>query len=62
MRILHLLWDGRDERAEDVARLQAAQHEVSIIDASSGDFSYEDIVEALFANDRVIAWSRRPQP
>lgn len=59
MRILHLLWDGEDEIVEGLARVQAAEHEVSIVDAARGDLSYEDIVDAVFANDRVIAWSRR---
>ncbi len=59
MRILHLLWDGHVKEADDLVRLQAAKHEVSIIDATRGDLSYEDIVDALFANDRVVTWSRR---
>jgi hypothetical protein len=56
MKILHILNDGPNTLAERVARIQAENNEVDIVDLSISNVSYESVVDAIFSCDRVISW------
>jgi len=56
MKILHILNDGRAELPNRIMREQSKENDVKIIDLSKKDVSYESIVDAIFASDRVISW------
>jgi hypothetical protein len=56
MRVLHLLKDGLEATPGEILELQAAEHEVEVIDLSQPGISYEELVEKIFASDRVISW------
>lgn len=56
MRILHMLIDGPETASEDMVKLQAAEHDVEVVDLSSPDISYEDLVEKIFKSDKVVSW------
>lgn len=56
MRILHILNDGRETASGDVLKLQTTEHEVEVIDLTNMDVSYEELVDKIFASDKVISW------
>ena len=56
MSVLHILNDGPSRLAEEVIREQSKTCEVLVIDFSKKELSYEEIVDAVFAYDRVISW------
>ncbi|MBF0560305.1 MAG: hypothetical protein HQL08_16165 [Nitrospirae bacterium] len=56
MKILHILNDGHNTLAEQIARIQAENNEVSTIDLTASNLSYEKVIDAIFSNDRVISW------
>ncbi len=56
MKILCLLRDGEREDAGRWADALAAENEVEVIDLSAPGVAYGDLVERIFAADRVITW------
>jgi len=56
MHVLHVLKDGPQEAATAVAELQAAELEVEVVDLSRPGISYEDLVDRIFASDKVVFW------
>jgi hypothetical protein len=56
MRVLHVLKDGPEEAETAMAEMQAAEHEVEIVDLSKPGISYEELVDRIFASDKVISW------
>lgn len=56
MKLLHIFVDGPDELAEKIASVQSKEQEVDVIDLSQAGISYENVVDAIFAYDRVILW------
>jgi len=56
MKILHILNDGPAQLSDEVISLQSKDNEVKRIDLSPKDISYEDIVDDIFACDKVISW------
>jgi len=54
--VLHVLIDGPEEAATAIARLQAAEIEVEVVDLTTSGISYEDLVDRIFASDKVISW------
>jgi len=56
MRVLQILTDGPGTASGDVLKLQTTEHEVEVIDLTSMDVSYEELVDKIFANDKVISW------
>lgn len=56
MRILHILLDGPTDLSERIIGTQASGHDVQTIDLSLGDIAYEDLVDRIFAHDRVVSW------
>lgn len=56
MRVLHLLNDGPETAPGDILKLQAAGNEVEVIDLSKMVIPYGELVEKIFASDKVISW------
>lgn len=56
MRVLHLLNDGPETAPGDILKLQTAELDVEVIDLSRTDLSYEELVDKIFASDKVISW------
>lgn len=56
MKILYILNDGPDSLSSEIIALQARDHEISVVDLSAAEPSYEKIVDAIFSHDRVISW------
>ncbi len=56
MKILHILNDGTSKLSEKVINIQSEEHEIKIIDLWKKEVAYEDIVDEIFANERVVSW------
>lgn len=56
MKVLHLLRDGPEAMANRIIAMQAQEHEVTVIDLGARGISYEDLVDQIFAHDKVICW------
>ncbi len=56
MRVLHLLNDGPAAAPAEILQLQAAEFDVEVIDLSSTDLTYEELVDKIFASDKVVSW------
>lgn len=56
MHVLHLLNDGPEAACVELLRLQSAEFEVEVIDLSKADVSYEELVDKIFASDKVVSW------
>ncbi len=56
MKVLHLLHDGPEAMANRIIAMQAKEHEVTVIDLGACGISYEDLVDQIFAHDKVICW------
>ena len=56
MNILYLLPDGPDALRDRIIGVHSKEHEVTVIDLSKRDLSYEKVVDEIFAHDKVISW------
>jgi hypothetical protein len=56
MKVLHLLRDGPEATASRIIAAHAKQHQVTVIDLDAREISYEDLVDRIFAHDKVICW------
>jgi hypothetical protein len=56
MKILHILNDGSSKLSEQIINVQSKKNEIKIIDLQKKEVAYEDIVDEIFTNDRVISW------
>ncbi len=56
MKILHILNDGTSKLSERVINVQSEEHEIKIIDLHKKEAAYEDIVDDIFSNERVVSW------
>ncbi len=56
MKILHILNDGPSTLSAQIISVQAVDHEVTTIDLSGNELTYETVVDRIFAADRVISW------
>ncbi len=56
MKVLHLLRDGSEATASRIIAVHAQEHQVTVIDLSARAVSYEDLVDQIFAHDKVICW------
>lgn len=56
MKILHLLRDGPEPTATRVIAVHAREHQVKVIDLGARDLAYDDLVDEIFAHDKVICW------
>lgn len=56
LRILHLLNDGGDELSARIIETQARQHQVRVVNLRASELSYEQLVDEIFAHDKVVSW------
>lgn len=56
MKILHILNDGPTKLSEQIISVQSRDNDVKVIDISKKTISYEDIIDEIFSNDRVVSW------
>jgi uncharacterized membrane protein len=56
MKVLHLLRDGPEATATRIIAVHAREHQVTVIDLGARAISYEDLVDQIFAHDKVICW------
>ena len=56
MKVLHLLRDGPEATASRIIAVHAKEHQVKVIDLGAREISYEDLVDEIFAHDKVICW------
>lgn len=55
-RVLCLLRDGPSEGARRWSAALARTHEVQLVDLSLPGIAYDELLERIFAADRVISW------
>lgn len=56
MRILCLLNDGEDTGARCWIDALSVHHRVETVDLAKKELSYAELVDRIFAADRVISW------
>jgi hypothetical protein len=56
MKLLHIFTDGPDDLSGRIVETQSTQHEVDTIDLSAEDISYDEVVDAIFACDKLVCW------
>ena len=54
MKVLHILNDGATDISTQVIDAQKNDNEVKVLELSG--VSHEDLVDEIFAHDRVISW------
>ncbi|MDP2168537.1 MAG: hypothetical protein Q8J64_09445 [Thermodesulfovibrionales bacterium] len=56
MKILHILADGPTGTSTKIIDAQSKGNDVTVIDLSKKNVSYDAVVDAMFSNDRVVSW------
>ncbi len=56
MKILHILKKAPDASTSRIIELQSAGNESTTIKLYEGAVSYDNLVSAVFANDKVFCW------
>jgi len=56
LRILHLLNGGGDELSARIIAAHARDHQVRVVNLRDRELSYEQLVVAIFAHDKVVSW------
>lgn len=56
LRILHLLNDGGDELSARIIAVHARNHQVRVVNLRDRDISFEQLVDEIFAHDKVVSW------
>lgn len=56
LHILHILSDGPTKLSDQIIDVHAREHEVEVVELKESETSYEDLVDKIFASDRVISW------
>ncbi len=54
MKILHILNDGPTDLSTQITDVQKQDNEVKVVELSG--VSHEELVDEIFANDKVISW------
>ena len=56
LKILHLLNDGGDELSARIIAVHARDHQVRVVNLRAGELSFEQLVDEIFAHDKVVSW------
>jgi hypothetical protein len=56
MKILHILNDGPTKLSDQIISIQSKDNELEVIDLSKKEKKYEEIIDKVFSNDRVMSW------
>lgn len=57
MTVLYLFAEKPNSLAARIMDVQSNDHEIKTIQLREGVVSYEDVVDEIFAVDRVISWN-----
>jgi len=57
MTVLYLFAEKPNALAARIMAVQSHDHEIKTIQLREGDVSYEDVVDEIFAADKVISWN-----
>jgi len=56
MKILHLINDSITQLPKQIIDIQSGNNEVTVIELSKKEVSYESIIDDIFSHDRVVSW------
>ena len=56
MRILYILKTAPDASTTRIIEVQSAGNDVTTVDLTRGDVSYDKLVADVFSHDRVFCW------
>ncbi|MBC8412327.1 MAG: hypothetical protein ISR96_08230 [Nitrospira sp.] len=56
MKILHIINDKQDDLSRKVIEFQSDDSELRVIELASKAVSYDELVDEIFASDKVISW------
>ena len=56
LKILHLLNGGGDELSARIIAVHARDHQVRVVNLRDRDISFEQLVDEIFAHDKVVSW------
>lgn len=56
LKILHLLNDGGNELSARIIAAQTGPHQVRVVNLQSGGITHEQLVDEIFAHDKVVSW------
>ncbi len=56
MTVLFLLARGPDPLSSLIIQAQEREHQVTVVDLSSPEVSYDTVIDEIAAHDRVISW------
>jgi hypothetical protein len=54
--VLFLLTRGPDPLSRRIIQAQEREHQVTVVDLSSPEVSYDRVIDEIAAHDRVISW------
>mgnify|MGYP000032290637 FL=1 len=54
--ILHILTDGAQPITDQAIDIQSRIHTLEVVDLSEGDIDYAELVNKIFACNKVISW------
>lgn len=54
--ILHILSDGALPIIDQAIDIQSRIHTLEVVDLSEGDINYDELVNKIFACNKVISW------
>lgn len=54
--ILHILTDGAQPITDQAIDIQSRIHTLEVVDLSEGDIDYDELVNKIFACNKVISW------
>jgi len=57
MKVLYLFAEKPDALAKKLMEAQTPDHEITTINLRDGTVSYEQVVDEIFAADKVISWN-----
>ena len=56
MKILYLLKSKPDRTLQMIMEIQKKGNDLKIVELTKGPIAYEDLIDDIFAYDRVISW------
>jgi hypothetical protein len=56
MKIVHILKKTPTASIKRIIEVQAASHDVKIIELYKGDVSYDKLVADVFSSDKIFCW------
>jgi hypothetical protein len=56
MKILHIVNDGPTDLSDRIIDIQSRNHEVKVIELYKKQVTYNDVIDEIFSNDKVVSW------